>query len=117
MVSIQDWSDLMTEWNHDILTSSLRKYVNKRLLKRGWLGRAGASEQQLANLERRLAHSLPPSYRSFLGFTNGWAGFLDHAIQRLWSTYAVRLFAQCDLYNVEMWQSYDAIGKPITDEE
>ncbi|MFK0172107.1 SMI1/KNR4 family protein [Streptomyces sp. NPDC090306] len=37
-----------------------------------WLGHAGASEEQLVALEARLEAPLPPSYRSFLGASDGW---------------------------------------------
>lgn len=38
----------------------------------GWLGNPGATEQQLVAVEERLKIKLPPSYRAFLGATNGW---------------------------------------------
>lgn len=37
-----------------------------------WPGNAGASEQQLVEVEARLKVKLPPSYRNFLSASNGW---------------------------------------------
>ena len=37
-----------------------------------WLGYEGADEQRLVALEERLGTRLPPSYRSFLGASDGW---------------------------------------------
>ncbi|MER5555147.1 SMI1/KNR4 family protein [Streptomyces sp. NPDC002793] len=39
----------------------------------GWLGYEGADEQRIAALEDRLGTRLPPSYRSFLGASDGWS--------------------------------------------
>jgi hypothetical protein len=38
-----------------------------------WLGFESASEQVLAEAERRLGTGLPPSYRNFLLTSNGWS--------------------------------------------
>jgi len=38
----------------------------------GWLGHGGASEEALAETERRLGQLLPPSCREFLRLSNGW---------------------------------------------
>lgn len=40
---------------------------------RTWLGEPGATEDELRAVERRLGFELPPSYRSFLACSNGWA--------------------------------------------
>jgi hypothetical protein len=37
-----------------------------------WLGYEGASEEEIANTERRLNTSLPPSYKEFLKVSNGF---------------------------------------------
>jgi hypothetical protein len=44
-------------------------------LDRGWLGRPGATESELDDLERRLGRRLCPSYRSLLQASNGFARF------------------------------------------
>lgn len=66
------WQKFMTKWNREILESSWEHTASRDVLNKGWLGRNGASEEQLAELEARLKVKLPPSYRSFLSFTNGW---------------------------------------------
>lgn len=114
----------MTKWNNDILNSSLRGYINPHLLKKGWLGRSGATEEQLTRLEQRLGYSLPLSYRNFLAFTNGWIGPLDHFVKRLWSTYAIDWFKRRNQDWIDVWLEADAWAtsvygdpRPITDEE
>ncbi|WP_052951391.1 SMI1/KNR4 family protein [Devosia soli] len=51
----------------------------------GWLGHHGASEERIAELEKRLGAPLPPSYRNFLIITDGW-GPISPFIDRLFST-------------------------------
>jgi hypothetical protein len=81
----------MTQWNSAILSSSLREYIPQPTLDSGFLGKSGASEAQFAQLESRLETQLPPSYREFLQFTNGW-GKLTHFIHKLWSAEEVDWF-------------------------
>ncbi|MFE2672985.1 SMI1/KNR4 family protein [Streptomyces hygroscopicus] len=38
----------------------------------GWLGYEGADEESILALEERLGTRLPPSYRAFLGASDGW---------------------------------------------
>ncbi|MDP9612067.1 SMI1/KNR4 family protein [Streptomyces demainii] len=38
----------------------------------GWLGYEGADEESILALEKRLGTRLPPSYRAFLGASDGW---------------------------------------------
>ncbi|WP_051885702.1 SMI1/KNR4 family protein [Streptomyces hygroscopicus] len=38
----------------------------------GWLGYEGADEKSILALEKRLGARLPPSYRAFLGASDGW---------------------------------------------
>lgn len=48
-----------------------------------WLGYDGASEEEIAALEKRLGRRLPPSYRTFLAETNGWRN-CGPFIYKLW---------------------------------
>ncbi|RJL33649.1 SMI1/KNR4 family protein [Bailinhaonella thermotolerans] len=45
--------------------------------KDSWMGAPGASEEEIAALERRLGVSLPPSYRQFLAVSDGWREFWE----------------------------------------
>jgi hypothetical protein len=80
----------------------------------GWLGAAGASEAEIADLERRLDATLPPSYREFLAFSNGWNNpgvFID----RIWSTSEVDWFT---VRNKEWADIYNEGGSdPMSDDE
>ncbi len=82
----QNWKELLEKWNARILSSRRAESIPKRLIKRGWLGRTPATKEQIDALEKRIERKLPPSYRSFLEFSNGWEGCLTFSIDDLWST-------------------------------
>lgn len=81
-----NWKELLEKWNAKILSSRAKEDLPKSLIKRGWLGRKPATKEQIDALEKRLERKLPPSYRSFLEFSNGWDGRLTFTIDELWST-------------------------------
>lgn len=74
MKKVFDWQGLLTQWNGTIFDSKKldELVVSEHQWKTKWLGYPGATEKQLAQVERRLGRPLPPSYRQFLQFTNGW---------------------------------------------
>lgn len=89
-----DWKAFLTRWSGDILDSraydhllTADAYVER------WLGEAGATDEQLATAEARLQVKLPPSYRAFLGVTNGWA-LTTPQIGELWSADDIERFAK-----------------------
>ena len=86
------WKTLMTQWNELLFTSEITEDVPEPIRQAHWLGNPGASEAQLHQLERRIGRSLPPSYRDFLRFSNGW-GKLNEFIDMLWSTKEVDWFS------------------------
>src|SRR5258708_3777152 len=90
----RNWAKLMTAWNHTLLNSSLRAKIPSHLIEKGWLGRPGATEDQIRQLEQHIGNHLPPSYREFLAFTNGWDGVLTQFINHLWSTDEVDWFSR-----------------------
>lgn len=68
-----NWQDFFTQWNQELLEDEkLRENLPPDVRAAGWLGYPGASEEQLAQLEARFCFPLPPSYREFLAFSNGW---------------------------------------------
>ena len=88
-----NWKDLMTAWNQDLLAEEdIRADLPPEVIASGWLGYPGATEEQLSQLEERLGAPLPPSYRAFLQFTNGWRN-TGHFIPAIWSTEEVEWFA------------------------
>lgn len=50
----------------------LRRDFDDEQIAEGWLGRTPATEENVADAERRLGVRFPPGYRSFLLTTNGW---------------------------------------------
>jgi hypothetical protein len=95
-----DWQDLLTRWSKQVIDSG--KYVvtppyhygepPAEVLATGWLGYAGASNDQIAKAETRLGTILPPSYREFLKVTNGWRQATP-IIHKLWSTEEIEWFS------------------------
>jgi SMI1 / KNR4 family (SUKH-1) len=89
-----DWEPFLRQWNAELMASKLLREeaipYNQHLyppavLNSGWLGYPGATEEQLTALEIRLGTKLPPSYRQFLAFTNGWR-IIDWCIPQIWSS-------------------------------
>jgi hypothetical protein len=85
-MALFDWKTLMTQWNQELFVSNLQSLdAPANFIASNWLGAPGATEEQIAALESRLGVSLPPSYRQFLQFTNGWWE-TGSFITRIWPT-------------------------------
>jgi len=68
-----EWRTFLEEYNGELLSyEEVVEAIPRELIKGGSLGYAGASEDEVAATETRLAIRLPPSYRSFLKASNGW---------------------------------------------
>ena len=67
------WRDLLSTWSREILAiEAYRAEFPPEVVESGWLGYPGATEGEITAAEARLGVRLPPSYRAFLGVTNGW---------------------------------------------
>jgi hypothetical protein len=92
MAGSYDWQGLLTAWNAELLEAPddfVR--IPPEVRTSGWLGSSGATPQDLDAAESRLHITLPPSYREFLAFTNGWrttGTFID----RVWPAGDVEWF-------------------------
>ena len=71
----------------------------------GWLGRPGATDEQIRTAESRLGTALPSSYRSFLRFSNGWQSFGRFVTNPgpLWSTDEVDWFRVRNQSWIDAW--------------
>lgn len=102
-----DWVSLLDLWKRDILDSHFVGYERETpqsLWSAGQIGAPGATEGQLAEVERRLGVALPPSYRHFLATMNGgW--FLTHSWEpyHFWSTEEVEWFGAREGRWLETW--------------
>ncbi len=68
-----EWKTFLTEYNRELLSyGQVVEALPRELIKAGWLGYAGAPEEEIGATEKRLAARLPPSYRAFLKASNGW---------------------------------------------
>jgi hypothetical protein len=107
---IPDWGAWLQRWNRELLArfdpaeynAFVDPGVTPAVLASGWLGFPGVSEQQLAELEARLAMPLPPSYRSFLQASNG---FLQPGVivPRLLAADEVAWLRDVDPDTIEAW--------------
>src|ERR687886_159501 len=82
-----NWERFLKRWSQELLDSmgQEREQVPSEVMRSGWLGYPGATEEQIARAEARLEATLPPSYRDFLKVTNGWRQTTPF-INKLWST-------------------------------
>lgn len=98
------WQELMRSWNDAIYRSKwYRPDLTEEQIQANWLGRSGATDLDIARLEARLQVRLPPSYVSFLRFTNGWSGILTDYIHQLWSTENVDWFSKRNQDWIDAW--------------
>lgn len=62
-----DWPSLLQRVSRELLMDeATRGMVPPDAVSSEWLGYPGASEDEIAALEKRLGVRLPPSYRAFL---------------------------------------------------
>jgi hypothetical protein len=116
-MTVFNWKDLLTEWNQQLLEDQdILKHLPAEVIASGWLGYPGATEEQLTQLEQRLGAILPPSYREFLKFTNGWRD-IGHFIPAIWSTKDVEWFAVRHQYVIDVWTRGSEDRPPIPDEK
>jgi len=100
------WADLMSRWNMLIFNSKIKAQLDVDIITRGWLGHDGSDPKSLQKLESRLSKPLPPSYRSFLEFSDGWDCFLTPFISELWSTENVDWFSTRHSDWIDAWSTY-----------
>ncbi|MEU7869221.1 SMI1/KNR4 family protein [Dactylosporangium sp. NPDC049140] len=72
---VEEWRQYLAGYSADLLQVAADGdlgEVSAAQRAAGWLGFDGADVARLAQTERRLGISLPPSYRSFLAASDGW---------------------------------------------
>lgn len=112
---LQRWSD---EWLDPILHEQERTEPFPEDVRRArWLGRAGASVEEVGALEDRLGAVLPASYRQFLLTSDGWLNTTSD-IERILSAREVGWTRDLDPDLVTVWtEAYGAAGARVADEE
>jgi hypothetical protein len=93
-MSTFNWENFLRRWSQDLLESMQhdQQQLPIEVIKSGWLGYPGATEEQISRAEYRLGTTLPPSYREFLKVTNGWRQTTPF-IYKLWSIEEIEWFA------------------------
>ena len=98
-----DWRAFLERWSREWLEdAAYRAELPAEAREAGWLGFAGASEAQLAELEAHLGVTLPPSYRAFLRVSNGWRA-TSPFITQLWSTDEVEWLSVRNQDLIDVW--------------
>ncbi|PZU96456.1 MAG: hypothetical protein DCF32_21640 [Leptolyngbya sp.] len=89
-----DWERFLTRWSQETIDAIGRDRddLPPEVLRSGWLGYPGATEQQITRAEARLGKTLPPSYQAFLRVTNGWRQ-TPLFTNKLWSIEEIEWFA------------------------
>ncbi len=104
-----NWQPFLEQYSRDLIASGQPVDGQEwpdNILASGWLGYAGATEDQIVALESRLGTALPPSYRQFLAVTNGWRE-TSPFIYKLWSTEEVTWFRVRNKEWIDIWNSMD----------
>jgi hypothetical protein len=102
-----DWISLLSPWSEELLSTKLAALIELPPNSTNWLGFAGASDDDIAGLERRLGLELPPSYRTFLKITDGWRRTTPF-IARIRPAAEVTFFRQENEQWVEVYQQLPA---------
>lgn len=89
-----DWERFLKRWSQEIIDAIGRDRddLPTEVLRSGWLGYPGATEQQITQAEARLGKTLPPSYQAFLRVTNGWRQ-TPLLSNKLWSIEEIEWFS------------------------
>jgi SMI1 / KNR4 family (SUKH-1) len=89
-----DWEHFLRQWSREMIESIGDEWskLPLKVKKSGWLGYAGATEEQISAAEARIGMALPPSYRSFLKVSNGWRQTTPF-IHKIWSLQEIEWFA------------------------
>ncbi|MFI2209519.1 SMI1/KNR4 family protein [Streptomyces sp. NPDC020141] len=83
-----DWREFLTRWSGewaDAQDPDEPDESDPELIAARWLGCPGASDADIAALEERIGHRLPPSLEAFLRISDGWRP-MDHPVYRLAGT-------------------------------
>ena len=117
------WYSFLQRWSTKLLESGLYPSdLLQSFIASSWLGFPGASDEQIVQAETRLGVTLPPSYRTFLGVSNGWH-IADLLTERLWSAEEIEWFATRHQDWIDAWAEAGQLAatqygeqSPVSDE-
>ncbi|ATL80521.1 SMI1/KNR4 family protein [Streptomyces malaysiensis subsp. malaysiensis] len=101
--TIEQWRSYLAEYSATILRVADEEELSEvgdEQRAAGWLGFEGADEESVLALEERLGTRLPPSYRAFLGASDGWLN-ISPFMWRMRSAKAVGWLREADY---ETWR-------------
>jgi len=94
--AVAEWEDLLVEFSQQFLSNDLKHgpFEPTELHETGYLGRPGASEDEVREAELRLGHALPPSYCAFMKASNGWHDMGASFPGEMWPVAEIKTFAE-----------------------
>ena len=120
-----DWRPFLQRVSREMLADdAVRTMLPSDVVESGWLGYEGASEAEIVDAESRLGITLPPSYRRFVGESNGWRN-CGPFIYDLWSCAHIRWFSERNQEWIDAYVQPEyppgtekpPAAEPLTDEE
>jgi SMI1 / KNR4 family (SUKH-1) len=109
------WRDLLAEISSIRLGDpEVSARVSGDVVRAGWLGEPGATEEQIRAAEERIGTKLPPSYREFLGEANGFRE-INPFFTRLFQATEIGWFRSLDPDWIEAFQPRD--GDDVSPED
>ena len=103
---VTDWRLFLERLSEALLDDArIREDVPEEVARSGWMGYDGATAEEIAELERHLGVTLPPSYRAFLEVSNGWRD-TGAFIYRLWSTREVEWLSVRNQDLIDIFSEY-----------
>jgi len=109
------WRDLLGEISRIRLSDpEVSARASDDVLRAGWLGGSGATEDEIREAEERIGAKLPPSYRGFLGQANGFYE-ISPFVSRLFQATEIDWFRSLNPEWIEAYQPRD--GDDVSPED
>ena len=116
-MSETEWKAFLTEYSRELLADDkVRKRLPPEVIETGWLGYAPASEAEIMEAEVRLGIRFSPSYRAFLGVSNGWRS-VNTFIYDLWPSTGITWFRERNQEWIDAYVEASRDGPRLSDEE
>lgn len=111
------WEAFLRNYNRELLTSKkVRDRLPAGVAEPGWMGFAGATEKEITAVESRIGTRLPPSYRQFLGVSNGWR-HPGPFVYYLWPTARIAWFQERNQIWIDAYVEPSEGSQRLSDEE
>ncbi|WP_449487421.1 SMI1/KNR4 family protein, partial [Streptomyces griseorubiginosus] len=114
--TVEEWRAYLFDYSADVIRVAQGRElwnISDEQRAAGWLGYEGASAERLTALEERLGTRLPPSYRTFLGASDGWL-HLSSFMYEMGTTDTVTWLTETDADLTSFYDDIDEEGAILT---